>query len=171
MTVKDVEDAIRHGRKIINQHRDDGLLHESATRYAIIDPILRALGWKLENPKQCLVEEWRSLRDKQKVADYILLNKAKNHVVLIEAKGFAHTKLQGWTEETQLKEYALESNATIAVLTNGQSWYLYPAPWDGSFGESPSSNVYVDIYDGTTPSEPARTLHRYLNKRKLWRLA
>ena len=29
---------------------------ETSTRYIIIDPILRALGWDLSDPKQCVVE-------------------------------------------------------------------------------------------------------------------
>jgi predicted type IV restriction endonuclease len=164
--IKDVKKAILHGRRVIRDYGDGPVLHEATTRYAIIDPILRALGWKLENPKHCRFEEWRSLRDKQKVADYILLNRESKHAVLIEAKGFSITKLQGWTEEIQLKEYAEETDARIAVLTNGQSWYLYDAPWDDSFGvlRPPDADICDD-----TPSEAARTLHRFLKRPKLWK--
>jgi predicted type IV restriction endonuclease len=166
MAIKDVEAAIRHGRRVIREFGDGPVLHEAATRYAIIDPILRPLGWKLEDPKQCRVEEWRSLKNEQKVADYVLRNKCGKNVVVIEAKGLSKTKLNGWTEENQLRVYADETDARIAVLTYGQSWYLYHAPWDDSFGRlcPPDADICDD-----TPSEAARTLHRFLKRPKLWK--
>ena len=30
--------------------------HETSTRYLIIDPILRSLGWDLSDPRDCIVE-------------------------------------------------------------------------------------------------------------------
>ena len=39
-SIAQVEKAIIHGRTIIEKHREDGRLHETATRYTIVDPIL-----------------------------------------------------------------------------------------------------------------------------------
>ncbi len=166
MPVVEVEKAIRHARAVIKQHSEDNLLHEAATRYYIIDPILRSLGWKLEDPKQCKVEEWRTLTNRQQVIDYILLNKDGNHVVLIEAKGFAKTKLYGESEETQLKDYASQSSAKIAVLTNGKDWYIYNTACKDAFGQVRDPDV--DICDKEMDvATIARRLHRVLNSHKL----
>ena len=170
MAICDVEKAICHGKRILKQYQHSGAarvpeLHEAATRYAIIDPILRSLGWELEYPNQCLVEEWQTLKGHQRVADYILLNRDGKHVALIEAKGFAITKLNRWTEENQLRQLAMASCARIGVLTNGRSWYFYPAPWEESFGKSRGPDTDICGHPGP---ESARMLHRYLDKRKLW---
>ena len=91
----------------------------------------------------------------------------RKNVVVIEATGLSKTKLNGWTEEKQLKAYAKKlPTAKIAVLTNGQSWYLYDLGCKESFGVHRGPNA--DIFDDPT-AEAARTLHRWLNRRKLWR--
>ena len=69
---------------------------EDQTRYAIIDPIIRALGWNATDPKECFVE-YPMKDDEGSIgyADYALFGKCniKNIVersvppsVLIEAK-------------------------------------------------------------------------------------
>ena len=121
MTLQEkVEEAVRHGQKVIWEYDDGETLHEAVTRYAIIDPILQALGWDTSDPGQVLPENWRKLSNQQRVADYALLNKNGEPVVLIEAKGFSRTKLYGWTEEKQLQDYAPDSGAKLGVLTNGK---------------------------------------------------
>jgi predicted type IV restriction endonuclease len=62
MAIKDVEAAIRHGRRVIREFGDGPVLHEAATRYAIIDPILRPLGWKLEDPSSAELRNGEALR-------------------------------------------------------------------------------------------------------------
>ena len=168
MATEDVKKAIRHGRKVIKDHGDGNILHESGTRYAVIDPILRALGWKLDNPQQCRVEEWRILDNQQRVADYVLFNRVGQAVVLIEAKGFSKTKLNGWKEENQLRDYALgHAEAKLAVLTNGAVWYFYKSSNPGEFNFGEARPYDVDIIDGKT-EQTARKLMRELNKRQWW---
>ena len=88
MSLKDVEGAIRHGRKIVKTHSDLAKLPEYCTRYAIIDPIVRALGWETYNPEECVVEypcKRRKKRNPSRV-DYALLSRKGDPVILIEAK-------------------------------------------------------------------------------------
>ena len=171
MPVADVVKAIHHGRKVIDLGAEVEL-HEPSTRYFIIDPILRALGWQLENPKHCLVEEWRTLKNQAKVADYVLRDRNGEKAILVEAKGWSKTKLYGWTEENQLAAYAEGESAQRAVLTNGQFWCFYDLQDEGSenrFRSPRASNV--DIYENDTPetaNQAARILHRALNRRKHW---
>ena len=62
MSVDEVETAIDHAMRAIeewkkaSQHLDDISWREVHTRYAVVDPILRALGWKTEDPKECHTE-------------------------------------------------------------------------------------------------------------------
>ena len=55
MCLADIEQTIK---KVIPHVNTDSLAanHETSTRYMIIDPILRALGWDLSDPEQCIVE-------------------------------------------------------------------------------------------------------------------
>ena len=125
MTLQEnVEKAIRHGRSVIRKH--GYVLNEATTRYAIIDPILIALGWKLDDPTQCRFEEWQD-RNGQEYSgrpDYCLYKGGKL-VVLVEAKAISKT-LNGFSEENQLKNYSADPNdLDVWVLTNGSHWYFY----------------------------------------------
>ena len=171
MAVADVVKAIHHGRKVLSM-ADNFELHEASTRYFIIDPILRALGWQLENPKHCRVEEWRTLNNQSRVADYVLLNRQDEKAILVEAKGWSKTKLYGWSEERQLKDYAEHESAELAILTNGQFWYFYDLCGSRSGNSFDSARCPdVDICedgDGETARKAARKLHRLLHRPKFW---
>ena len=57
MTVNTVTTAIRHAHQVIGEWEEAGRYldgvqwREDHTRYALIDPILRALGWKTYEPR------------------------------------------------------------------------------------------------------------------------
>ena len=124
MTLQEnVEGAVRHGRSVIKKYEGSDL-NETTTRYAIIDPILTALGWKLDDPERCSHEEWWERKDREYPGrpDYCLHNKNGDPVVLIEAKGLSKT-LNGFSEENQLKSYRPDPKKW--VLTNGRLWYFY----------------------------------------------
>ena len=46
MSIKSVEEAIRHSRVVVDEWKEAGFTEgrEEHTRYAIIDPVIRALG-------------------------------------------------------------------------------------------------------------------------------
>ena len=65
--------------------------HETSTRYMFIDPILRALGWDLSDPDECVVEYrvatgLRGTNEGSRRTDYALLDARGNPAVLVEAK-------------------------------------------------------------------------------------
>ena len=126
-------------------------LSEVSTRYTVIDPVLRSLGWDLSDPSCCRVEhrirepvrnrQGRVTRRGLRV-DYALLGPDGHPVVLVEAKrlrlscriSFSSTdvKQQERAEERrkswecgkrQLVRY-LDSvdGVTAGMLTNGQEW-------------------------------------------------
>ena len=165
MGVKDVERAVRRAVAVLDNEDYMDALHEAGTRYAVIDPILRALGWKLRDPEECRVEEWLELESSWRRADYVLRKDGEN-VVLIEAKGFNKTRLNGWSQENQLKDLAHGNEWKLGVLTNGQSWYFYKLDGEDPFGEPRAPDVYLSK---DTVKESAKELHLKLSRRNVFR--
>ncbi len=168
MTLQEnVKMAIKHGLSVIEKY-DDGCLrdlNETTTRYAMIDPILRALGWKLDDPERCRYEEWWGRKELEYSGrpDYCLYKNA-NPVVLIEAKALSKA-LNGFKEEKQLFNYDIEPVPKLWVLTNGCHWYFY----DHKTQRGKHRNPNVDMCDqNCTTSEMAQTLIQNLSSRKRW---
>ena len=110
-----------------------GQLREDQTRYAIVDPILRALGWDTADPKVCH-PEWRAENSKGRV-DYALFPRSTVYdfahgeavpAVIIECKSF---RAELWEDHGhQLQAYVdAEPRMTegMAVLTSGDKWLFY----------------------------------------------
>ena len=57
MSISTVEAAIRHARSVITEWDEEGYGFdkwlEVHTRYAVIDPVITALGWDISDPKEC----------------------------------------------------------------------------------------------------------------------
>ena len=76
MTIRAVEEAIRHARIVIAEWGPPvDYWREDQTRYAFIDPIVRALGWDTGDPKECYPEYPRPEGQANSRADYALLPK------------------------------------------------------------------------------------------------
>ncbi len=116
-----------------DKYRHDLLGNELLTRYVLIDPLLRALGWDTENPKEVWVE-YRVTSKRRKRADYVLF-RGKEAVALIEAKKF------GWRggKEPQITRAARQvsgyqvsmSSVPLGIITDGGGWWVYQLPTTG----------------------------------------
>ena len=96
---------------------------EWATRYIAVDPVLRALGWDLSNPKQCMVEyPLRQKRAATVYADYVLFHKCGQKAVIVEAKRIYISTNQEENWEQLAKYYFRASSASVVAVTNGQFW-------------------------------------------------
>ena len=84
MPIQAVVNAIEHARTEIAIFPDTNLWCEPSTRYAVIDPILRGLGWSTHKSLECEVE--LPVGKSGKKVDYALLDRDSNIVILIEAK-------------------------------------------------------------------------------------
>ena len=75
-------DAVVIVRERLDHHRSylDG--HETRTRILTIDPILRSLGWPVDDPNRVLLEH----RDNGSRVDYVLLGPNGKHLAVVEAK-------------------------------------------------------------------------------------
>ncbi len=172
-----VEKAVRHGRSVIKMYEEEVLkgyvFNETTTRYAIIDPILTALGWKLDDPTRCRFEEWHSRKGENASGhtDYTLYKHGKP-LVVIEAKSLSKY-LNEFSEENQLKNYQVSSRVKKRVLTNGAHWYFYESSKDYGGYRDPEINLYGTLADDkktgrdATISEMAQLLIEKLGYRRL----
>ena len=138
-------------------HNECYFKREEHTRYALVDPMLRALGWDISNPGQVRVE-YRTSRgeeDKSRVDYALFVPNLKDPVVIVEAKSitkgdiaYAHTRTMHdleeedveWTEWQKKAMHQLEGycdrlrlDSSYAVLTNGDFWDIYDLSKPGSF--------------------------------------
>ena len=111
----------------IDTHGDQLRQSEALTRYALIDPLLRELGWDTEDPK-LVIPEYESNHGK---ADYAL--RGDGQVVMIVKA----TKLGTELRDSGLSEginFCLMEGAMYLSITNGQLWEIYethrPVPID-----------------------------------------
>jgi hypothetical protein len=164
VALKDVEGAIRHGRKIVKTHPDLAKRPEYRTRYAIVDPIIRALGWETYSPDECVVEYRCKKRKKgnSERVDYALLSQGGTPVILIEAKWLDNVLS---THVRTLAGYARAVKPEVCVLTDGRKWQIYDLSKRGWF-----KNKQVDTVDICEQgiNQMARTLNKWLGKRE-WR--
>ena len=93
---------------------------EALTRYALIDPLLRALGWDTEDPEQVRPE----FPTKEGRPDYALLKKTaeggpKPHI-------FIGAKPLGKPEDLGKQiAYCVDQGVPYFVTTDGARWALY----------------------------------------------
>ena len=111
---------IKNLKEKIDAHRDLYQKNEAAVRQHLIDPVLRELGWNIEDPDQVLPEDSTG---EGGFPDYSLLQDGKK-IILIEAKKLsadpmAHLK--------QLARYSTDIGSKYGLITNGSEYVLFKA--------------------------------------------
>ena len=110
----------------IQQHGDALRQSEMLTRYVLVDPLLRGLGWDTEDPDQVRPE----FNTKPGYADYALLSGGKP-IIMVEAKKL---DLPLQTGLTQSINYCLQDGTLYFAVTDGRRWEVYethkPVPID-----------------------------------------
>ena len=110
-------------KKRIKEHREQIQSYESRTRTALIDPVLRSLGWDVSDPSLVTIEP----RTDKGWADYALLDDKGKTVVFVEAKKLADKDVP----IQQSVGYAIAENmqgnlyVRYCAFTNGDRWELY----------------------------------------------
>ena len=87
--------------------------NEIMTRYVLIDPLLRKLGWDLTDPDVVMLED-RNVSSKNKT-DYRMGN-----VMIVEAKNLGKMPDKG-----KVRKYLNEEDVQYGVVTNGMQWNVY----------------------------------------------
>ena len=117
MLLDDLYQAIEKLRERMETHQDKLRQSEALTRNALVDPLLRALGWDTEDPALAMPE----YRLGSGFADYALLNGGKP-VIVIEAKKLG-TPLYSAAEQSVT--YCVNDGIRYFVATDGRKWDVY----------------------------------------------
>lgn len=118
MVLEELLTTIEELQTLIRHHGDELRHSEMATRYALINPLLRALGWKTQDPASVQVEKHLA----KGRADYLLMGTGGRAVVLIEAKKLG-VNLNA--ARKQASEYCNRNAIPCYAVTDGQQWHLY----------------------------------------------
>ena len=119
MVLDELHELIETLQARIDKHAPALQQSEALTRYALIDPLLRGLGWDTGDPKQ-VIPEYRSTAGS---ADYALFGQSNKPQVIIEAKKLG-TQLD-FKVRQQVTGYCQEEGIPYAVITDGRRWELY----------------------------------------------
>lgn len=114
MALDSIVSLIKKLRIRIEQYEELLCESEMLTRYVLIDPLVRELGWDLENPDQVRPEYKRK-------ADYALLA-AGRVIFIIEAKKLNTPLHEGLSQGIR---YCIEEGAPYFVITDGRRWEIY----------------------------------------------
>ncbi len=118
MILESLLELVKTLKERIDKHDDQLRKSEWLTRYALVDPLLRELGWDTEDPKS-VIPEYQS---KYGRADYALIGDGKP-VMMVEAKKLG-TQLRD-SVLSQGIQYCLEEGTKHFSVTDGQSWEVY----------------------------------------------
>ena len=119
MSVKKVEKAINEVLKTADNFGVPEKGDQLARRYRFVDPILRALGWRIHSPDECRLGfglGWRG------VVDYALLDGEGWAGVLIDVETWPARRRQ---HRNVLWRRVRGMRGGIAVLTYGLEWEIY----------------------------------------------
>ena len=122
MVLEDLVQTIIGVRERAEKYKSVLQRNEALTRNALVEPILRVLGWDPEDPE--LVEpEYKVSEKSRESADYAL-KKDGRVVIIVEVKNLG----QDLSEHVrQAIKYCIDLGVDYLVLTNGIHWLLYKA--------------------------------------------
>ena len=169
MSVNAVVKAIKHGREMLEDPY--GLLkYEAYNRYIVIDPIIRALGWKTEDPNQFMVE-WRRGKKRIYWVDYAFFNHdvfgdSNCPVMLIEAKGLGKLKSRPKEQLSKYVQGRRPESLKVGVVTDGREWVIYNLAKRGGLDKE-ESRVHI-IEESLLAS--AKKLNAKLSKNAIYEL-
>ena len=106
-------------RKRIDVHGHALRQNEALTRYTLIDPLLRELGWDTEDPA-LVIPEYTGLGGS---ADYALFNGDKP-LMIVEAKKL-DTSLRDGRVLNQGLNYCQQEGTPYLAVTDGRRWDIY----------------------------------------------
>ena len=118
-----IAQAVEHIRSTVFTTSPD----ESATKQSVVLRMLALCGWSLFDLSQVAPEY--TVRSRR--VDYALLPGSTN-AVFIEVKRLGENLTN---HQQQLLEYCFQEGVRLAVLTNGQTWWLYLPLQQGSWEE------------------------------------
>ena len=136
--------------------------HEYQTRYSLIDPVLRSLGWDTTDVRQVEVEH----DTPEGRVDYALLeSEVGPPAIIVEAKSLGKS-LHTAAVVGQLSIYADATKAKgYAILTDGDLWRIYDLSKRGRFQNKLIEEV--ELADGSDAAN-AKTFNQLLRRNLHW---
>ena len=139
-------------RERIDNHGDALRQNEMQTRYALIDPLLRELGWDTENP-DLVIPEYKGVGGS---ADYALFSGDKL-LMIVEAKKL-DTSLRDEKVLTQGLTYCQKQGTRYLSVTDGRRWEIYETHKLASIDEKRIVEFDLKIQSATEACLKALTL-------------
>jgi hypothetical protein len=156
-TVADLEDALVTVRDRIERHQRENI-GEQDTKAALIVPVLRALGWDVEDLEDVKLEYRR--RPSDNPVDYALFL-LRTPRLFIEAKALgAHLDDGKWA--SQILAYATVAGVEWVALTDGNAWRIY-----NSHAAVPVEQKLFRVVHIADPDEHAEETLRLLSKAQM----
>lgn len=140
--MQEILDTIKQAKQTIRAYRYALVGNQVLTRYALVDVLLKAVGWDVHDPAQ-VFPEWEMGHTGQK-AEYALLDTAGRPVAVIRVtplSGFAVPDLVKFASPAQ------ESSIRFAILTDGNLWLVA----DTTPGRSPAEAEIMRVNLETDP--------------------
>ncbi len=119
MPLDSLHSLVESLKKRIQDHGAALRASEALTRYALIDPLLRELGWDTADPS-LVIPEYKSGTGR---ADYALLGSDGKPAMMVEAKSLGSSLSDSVL--SQGIQYCLEKGTRHFALTDGNNWEIY----------------------------------------------
>jgi hypothetical protein len=128
--LQEILETIKRVRQTIRAFRNDLVGNQLLTRYALVDLVLKAVGWDVHDPAE-VFPAWEMGHTGQR-ADYALLDQAGRPVAVVRV-----TPLSGFAipDLAKLVEPAQESSIPFVILTDGNLWLVAGITLDRPPGE------------------------------------
>ena len=159
--LSNLRDVLIQVREAAKTHQKTLQNNEDATRAALIDPVLHALGWRTAEVSMVEVEKKTAYSNSTMCADYALLDRNQKVQVVIEAKSPGQNLQQQWAK---MITYASAFGVTSVFLSDGLVWQHFETQ------NLNTSQINPTIYDLTKDElgQIAAYLVRYLDAANYW---
>ena len=162
-----VKSPISNLRDVLAQVRDIGVTYrsqfhnnEAATRLALIDPILAALGWNMANPLMVVVEyPVLSVR-----ADYVLYDTRRIPRIVVEAKSFPSTLVTAQPQLFTTAAGVQVNQEKCGFITDGLKWEHFT----DQTALTKQSRIWADNLETGDLQKIAVHLIRHLDAAQFW---
>lgn len=147
--------------RVIEKRTSSNDFNEEQTKQSVITPILRELGWDVDDADEVKME-YKVKKDKRKKIDYALFKVGKIPKVFIEAKRPGKVNYKA---VKQLFQYAAEDRVPLLILTDGKNWDFYL----GQVGGGPADQLFhqMELAIKEEIPEYIESLQRYLRRGRI----
>lgn len=146
----DLEKTLNSVRQRIGKYRKARRINEENTKATLIEPVLRALGWDVEDMEE--VNREFKVKRRDRPVDYALLL-LRNPRLLVEAKALGED-LNDRRWSNQIMGYAAVAGVEWTVLTDGDEYRVY----NSHAAVAVDEKLFRSVKISDPSTDPAETL-------------